>query len=201
MTSGSATRRGANSSSTRSRSPSLPPPRHFVGNLTLKHCQEGSQFRPWHYRQGCSVLHDHLNEELPRNLVALLQCRDLPGACYVGQKRRQPGPHLIVGISSLGRAASFFHLPADAMGPKDRSESMVNASLHRVPFGALGTRHAPILTLTLYQISPEDTGAQDTPSFLQQGRVFHALYERLLPGNWWAERQRVPDGIDGESPR
>jgi hypothetical protein len=41
----------------RHRSPSLPPPRHFVGTLIAKGLEEGTYFVPWHHRYGCIVAH------------------------------------------------------------------------------------------------------------------------------------------------
>ena len=88
--SGTITRRGVKSSSTRVRSPSLPPPRHFVGNLTAQGLEEGTHFRPWHNRHGRSILHDDLDKDLSRDLVALGRRRHLPGAGHVFEELDQP---------------------------------------------------------------------------------------------------------------
>src|SRR4051794_17505346 len=80
----------ATTSISRKRSPSLPPPRHFVGNLTTQGLEERTQFRPWHHRHGRSILHDDLDEHLSRDRVPLGRHRDLPGARHVFEEPNQP---------------------------------------------------------------------------------------------------------------
>ncbi len=84
--SGTAMRRGANSSSTRLRPPSLPPTRHFVGHLTRKSLEKGAHVRRWHYCHGRAVFHDCLDEQLPCQAVSLLRRCHLPGACHVSEE-------------------------------------------------------------------------------------------------------------------
>jgi hypothetical protein len=43
------------------RSPSLPPPRHFIGDFTTQDLEERTHFRPWWSCHGRSVFYDRFN--------------------------------------------------------------------------------------------------------------------------------------------
>src|SRR5829696_8284043 len=83
------------------RSPSLPPPRHFVGNLTTQGLEEGTHFRPWYDCHGRSVFHDHFDKELPSDLVPLCRHCNLPGTREVVEESDQVSPNGLIRVSPI----------------------------------------------------------------------------------------------------
>jgi hypothetical protein len=71
--------------------------------LTAQGLEEGTHFRPWHDCHGRSIFYDHLDEELPRDLVALSGRRQAPGARQVFEEPNQESSYGLIRVPLIFR--------------------------------------------------------------------------------------------------